>query len=450
MESEAGTSRSIATRIGRPSPTRRRAARPPGHADHAAETGRVGAVLAQQGASGNRAVAALLTRPAEPLEQRIPAEAKLDPDPAGTSHRKEDELETADVTFKEKLPVLTHGRNEEYVHHPAAGNRATAGFVARRARAAGTRREGSNRERTAYLAPRKYRDAASTVQSIRTSLPFSQARHGQDGAAQRYHDIATRKAELFENYGDDEYSVYKNEFLDDFAAVQRFLSDITQTKPLLDALNAELLRSPRHTLSEILQAKDSSAELIKLVAGVSTEDFSQVVAQGIRFEDWVGASHGIQSHRIQWFMIGQHFNNSDDLYRESVDPYWTVNGAFGARIWDLVVDSTHANNETDFTKPETLQNYLRQTYWPGRWFNIFKRLGSLVGPGLRRTAQEETANFDSDKQGFMQGRPEIRQVEKPDARDTAEGTWTGWKPAMQDGVRVWTPTILIPRVLWDL
>lgn len=281
---------------------------------------------------------------------------------------------------------------------------------------------------------------------------------------QRYTDV---HEVTFNHDGEPEFELMKGVYLEKYSQIQHFLSDIDRTKPYLDALNSELLNNPALGLSTLLTMKNPQEpkELPKLPVAVSPEDFSDMVRSGTLFEDWVGKSHGVQTHRLQWHMINEEFNQeANELRINSIDPIWQNN--LNKTMWDLIVDSTDSNRRYDFTQPEKLQNYIA-TYYRPRLRNLFHKIRQLVTPGfqnrLRGEIEQEQTTFDSNKQTLVDKSPIIRQeadhAVKPGVVENEYGHWTGWKRSSEfEGEKqivVWTPTIFYPRAVseelqaWD-
>lgn len=281
---------------------------------------------------------------------------------------------------------------------------------------------------------------------------------------QRYSDV---HEVTFNHEGEPEFELMKGTYLEKYSQIQHFLSDINRTKPYLDALNSELLNNPAVGLSTLLTMKNPQEpkELPKLPVAVSPEDFSDMVRSGTLFEDWVGKSHGVQTHRLQWHMINEEFDQeANELRLHSIDPIWQNN--LNKTMWDLIVDSTDSNRRYDFTQPEKLQTYIA-TYYRPRLRNLFHKIRQLFAPGLqnrlRGEVEQEQAQFDSNKQTLVDKSPIIRQeadqAVKPGVVENEYGNWTGWKRSVEfEGEKqivVWTPTIFYPRAVplelqvWD-
>ena len=109
---------------------------------------------------------------------------------------------------------------------------------------------------------------------------------------------------------------------------------------------------------------------------VPAEVFRNVVRKGQMFEDLVGKSHGIQTHRIQWYIVGSVTTpeQAHALYQEALNPRWTANGR---TMWDLTVDETGAQAQ-DFTQPDRLETYLVQAADLLEQANPVKQLGAQI------------------------------------------------------------------------
>jgi hypothetical protein len=98
-----------------------------------------------------------------------------------------------------------------------------------------------------------------------------------------------------------------------------------------------------------------------LIGFVPADFFRAMVGGGQAFEDSLGGSHGIHSHRIQWYVVAQdiqlnggyHHTNVIDLYKEASSAFWEKEGKF---MWDEVVDRTEMGDE--FAAPEWLSFHL--------------------------------------------------------------------------------------------
>lgn len=228
------------------------------------------------------------------------------------------------------------------------------------------------------------------------------------------------------------WAARKAEWIPRFSAVQQFLHDIKRTRPLLDQLNEGLKQQP---LTDILASQAVEMgwqqELPKLVEGVPAESFIDLVGRGFLFEDWVEDQHGVQSHRVQWYLIQKQFPETAlDLYREVVHSDWV--DTEGKTMWDRVVDSTHRFDDFDFTHPATLERYLDTSYRsPLLWKN---RLSAAIKAGK--------ASFYPQKDTYSYQARLLEQKEEPDGpHETAEGRWDGWRKF----AGVWRPTIYYPN-----
>lgn len=262
---------------------------------------------------------------------------------------------------------------------------------------------------------------------------------------QRYIDVRTAD---FVEENTLVFALASAKFLSRYFEVQRFLADIGRTKPLLDELDRQLLAQPRTTLSQLLRLTEGGGPPAKLVEAVPPPAFASLVAEGVRFEDWVGDTHGTQSHRIQWYLIRAEFDGeSDELYRESTNPIWRLDENAGTSIWDLVVDSSHHNDEHDFTSAEGLQTYLANVYAPPAR-RLVQRVKALLFPAsnLRSAIATEAAGFQERKQALTARAPEFLQEEAPTGDVAGEGgRWSGWKFVGRQGDdRVWRATIFRP------
>lgn len=263
---------------------------------------------------------------------------------------------------------------------------------------------------------------------------------------QRYIDVRT--ADFVEG-ATLEFAFAAGRLLDRYFEVQRFLADISRTKPLLDDLDRQLLAQPRTTLSQYLRLLEGGAPPARLVEAVPAPAFANLVAEGVRFEDWVGdGTHGTQSHRIQWYLIRAEFDGeAEELYRESTNAIWRLDETAGTSIWDLVVDSSHRNDDHDFTSAEGLQAYLADVYAPPAR-RLMKRVKAFLFPAsnLRSAIALEAASFQQRKQALLAQAPERLQEEAPTG-DVAGvgGRWSGWKSVGREGDnRVWRATIFRP------
>ena len=188
-------------------------------------------------------------------------------------------------------------------------------------------------------------------------------------------------------------------------------------------------------LTEILSSQAEGlewrADLPKLTEAVPGDQFADLVSQGVLFEDWVELQHGVQSHRLQWYLIQKQFPGiALALYKEMVHPDWDQKG--GRKMWDLVVDSTASANAFDFTHPATLERYLKDNYRaPIFWRN---RLATAIQAG--EDQYPETKDMLGDKARLL------AQDEEPAGPvQTEDGRWTGWKKFAGQ----WRPTIYYPN-----
>ncbi|WP_198669820.1 LirA/MavJ family T4SS effector [Cognataquiflexum aquatile] len=267
-------------------------------------------------------------------------------------------------------------------------------------------------------------------------------------AIQLFQDV--RNKGIFRNEDNMEFK-NQNHVLLRYWGIQKFLSDISRTKPYLDELNSKMLEDPKSSLSEVLRSKEPGDYQLpfQLIEGVSTEEFKKIIVMGIKFEDWVDELHGVQTHRIQWFLIESEFQDANELYRNSVNPIWEVEPKYASTMWDLIVDSNKPNDDLDFTKPEKLQNYLREIYRP-QALNIIEKIRMLnpqFNNELRKNIQNERNGFQAKKQEFQNLAPNLEQDEMPNKMVTSAGSWSGWKSSLLGDKRIWKPTILNPNLI---
>ena len=269
-------------------------------------------------------------------------------------------------------------------------------------------------------------------------------------AVQKVDDVRSQEFVHEKDEDDIEFQWMKSGYLEHFSQIQIFLRDINRTKPHLDELNALLLEFGTPLPSMLsLQMSPWSREMPTLVGPTPPNAFVEMTVSGKLFEDYVDQiidgvlSHGIQSHRLQWYLIYKEFGPiAMELYKASVDPVFdsTIVGDGGKKrvrkLWDLIVDAS-SNDEHDFTQPGKLHRYLHQTYVPaGRGENR-----------LRADIREGQEEFESRKKelNVEKGMHKRRQATEPVGASIDAGvSWSGWssddKSALPDN-RVWSPTI---------
>jgi hypothetical protein len=158
-----------------------------------------------------------------------------------------------------------------------------------------------------------------------------------------------------------------------FQLVQRILRDRSRVDEHLRTL-ADYMRRNRESLSETLRGFEGGrnpGSLPQLTDFVPADAFADLVSKGEIFEDLVNPRHGMQTHRLQWFIVAQEMgdNWAKDVYRESVNPRWRVTLAGDEKnMWDFIVDQLGVPPGDDFTMPSNLETYLTEPR------SIFKRL----------------------------------------------------------------------------
>ena len=177
-----------------------------------------------------------------------------------------------------------------------------------------------------------------------------------NASVQRFEDLNAKYAD-----SDKVNDVQKQEWLPEFKKIQLLLNDTESVKTKLAAL-AAYMGTHNVTLNDALVAHESGTWtdvqpiLIDFVPEAVFEDF---VSRGQLFVDLVGKSHGVQTHRIQWYIIQAEFGQAfaKKMYAESVNPRWKK----GKNMWDWIVDGVNAS-AGDFTQPDRLEDYLIEQF----------------------------------------------------------------------------------------
>ncbi|MEQ3656375.1 MAG: LirA/MavJ family T4SS effector [Dokdonia sp.] len=236
---------------------------------------------------------------------------------------------------------------------------------------------------------------------------------------QRYTDVT---AVNYTNADKPLFQIMRFKYLPKFKQIQEFLSNIQRTDPHLQALNNSMEGQP--DLSQLLLERmpSWSPELALLTDPVPEQDFRAMALEGKLFEDYVDIptggklTHGVQSHRLQWYMIAQEFGDhlARRLYEISLDPIWENDHS--STIWNLIVDGNSAD-EFDFTQPGKLQQYLDNTF-----------VAQNGKEYLKGFIQEEQANFIATQKLLrLKAYEQLARGGKPHKTQDVEGnTFSGF------------------------
>ena len=156
-------------------------------------------------------------------------------------------------------------------------------------------------------------------------------------------------------------------WLDDFIHIQNVLSDKTKVETHLQLLNDTMTRenlSLTAALSKFEKVSGFSPLQPLLIGFVPAPVFRGIVRGKQTFQDLVAKPHGVQTHRLQWYIINQEVaqggfrHTGVNLYAETADPRWI--GSNGKDMWQNMVDNfnTQAINDFDFTSPDKLEAFL--------------------------------------------------------------------------------------------
>jgi hypothetical protein len=153
----------------------------------------------------------------------------------------------------------------------------------------------------------------------------------------------------------------KDEWIVKFREVQEILNDTALVNSAIEGLS-NLMAVKGMNLSQALawsEDKIWSPDQLMLTDFVPAPLFLKLLREGKTFEDLVGKTHGVQSHRIQWFIITFFLGPDETLtrYREAGNERWMHNGK---SMWDRVVDATGNVDEMDFTQPDHLEAYINR------------------------------------------------------------------------------------------
>ncbi len=287
----------------------------------------------------------------------------------------------------------------------------------------------------------KMGEAASQGGSTLEQISGSQGENkgGDPAVVQRYKDVHAVK---FHQAGEMDFEWHKSGYLEKFSQIQVFLNDIKRINNHLHVLNYKLNRF-NSNLSDLIAMlmPEWSSQMVTLINPTPRDAFVEMAQSGKLFEDYVDSltednrfQHGIQSHRIQWYLIREEFGPiAFDLFKSAVDPIWLHRHNPTLTMWDLIVDGGDKNPH-DFTRPGNLQNYLDFEYEsPHGQPNL-----------IRSNMKAEKADFTETKKRLNKEKKEqmSREQQKPSgAKTDAKGNlWSGW--INDSETPPWAPTIL--------
>jgi len=246
--------------------------------------------------------------------------------------------------------------------------------------------------------------------------------------------IIQRFRDLRKLYDYEKWDEQGRIWLDEFSEIQALLADSSRVTPILEALNTYIQVSHKDlptALADYEAGKWSKAR--PLFTEATTEPmFRDVIGKGQMFEDWVSQAHGVHTHRIQWYIVGNAIESGalktshtvTELYKESINKKWRLTKMMPfPNMWDRLVDesSAEANGPNDFTNPENLEAYLNKTRF-AEWI----RIGKEQFHALRAEARRIHKELPETKKALNESRP-TREGKETLAREKEEqGTWTGW------------------------
>lgn len=265
----------------------------------------------------------------------------------------------------------------------------------------------------------------------------------------------------------------KQRWLSRFTTLQEILND----EPLVDAyllrLTQKMIRDGT-SLDQVLTEAEAgtwSGDRPVFTDFVPPGVFLALVRGGHLFVDLVGRSHGVHTHRIQWYVAGQIMGKAQalELYQEAAEPRWRDEGKY---MWDLVVDALGAA-AGDFTQPDRLHQHLRQGLAETPWLSKLSEAAqeehaahpetkaAMIRtypreeehtPALRNAVEPHQRALDADDKGasalvVAQG-IENEVVDTED--DEGRWRWTGWIPRQtsqrpDEATTYFVPTVRLPR-----
>jgi hypothetical protein len=168
-----------------------------------------------------------------------------------------------------------------------------------------------------------------------------------------------------DNLYHDKHFDDKDAWLLRFTRVQELLNDTNLVDQSLKALTDWMVVKHRKLPDALADFEEGawSGEKLILTDFVPPPLFLNLLREGKLFEDLVGLAHGVQSHRIQWFIIQYALGREEALalFKEAGNIRWIVGGK---SMWDQIVDVTGETIASDFTKPSSLESYINDKY---RW-----------------------------------------------------------------------------------
>jgi hypothetical protein len=191
------------------------------------------------------------------------------------------------------------------------------------------------------------------ILSGRPSWTNKSSRHAEATRLQRFKDLDKEYATVTAISDDD-----KNYWLPRFQNVQYILNDKTTVEKHLATL-ATYMGEKGVNVSTALAAHEKGVWTDTrpiLTDFVPAPAFIKLVASGQLFEDLVGLSHGVQTHRIQWYIIRMTLGPKEamEVYRESVNSRWKMGKD---NMWDKIVDDVSLV-ASEFTTPDRLEDFL--------------------------------------------------------------------------------------------
>ena len=153
-------------------------------------------------------------------------------------------------------------------------------------------------------------------------------------------------------------NVEKQSYLADFKKIQALLKDEGKSH---DILNDSLLQDGgwEQQLGAFEGTTGFSAARPTLINFVPPQFFLKMVGRKQSFEDLLDASHGVHTHRIQWYLIAKDILNGGyqhtvlELYQEAGNEFWENNKKY---MWDEIVD--RGDSQQGFAFPEVFAGHL--------------------------------------------------------------------------------------------
>ncbi len=274
------------------------------------------------------------------------------------------------------------------------------------------------------------------VSAVTAITPASKVSIQREDLEALYGEHVKSKDEKYRKYLDDFNKV--NALLQDEARVELYLTNIS-----------EAIDEWAPNLNTTLKAYEKAyAAAVPVLIGSAGGAFTRIVNRGQMFEDLVAKPHGVYSHRIQWYLVGEdikanggyHFT-AVQLFREASREFWrnTAEITKGKFMWERLVD-TFGGTATTFTTPDRLEEYIIAN--AKKKFTRLQAEVAKSSTGQRaRKAELRQRYTDSDHATQNEGKEVPRDAEVIIDGDIYTGFLkSGWSEASDS----WLPTVVYP------